>query len=226
MPLWTPYVKGTSHPQSFLHIFKFSLDRDASDAMFHEYLAADEQMRFKRLLIPAKKNQFLRGRGVLRLLLSHYLKSEPAKIRIEKNIYDKPFLDKCSLSVFFNVSHSGQYALIAIASDEVGIDIERIKSDLDFPSIATRFFHATELAVLNSFATHRRRRAFYRLWTRKESLLKMLGCGFANCATNIPEGIFQKHFHVSSGYVAAVAMASVPDQVRYFDIGDEASFFS
>ena len=53
----------------------------------------------------------------------------------------KPFL-KDYPAVFFNLSHSGERVMCAIADCEVGCDVERIR-DTDF-KIAKRFFHEEE----------------------------------------------------------------------------------
>lgn len=65
--------------------------------------------------------------------ISRYFCVEPARIRFSYSAYGKPHLDAASSrqALHFNVSHSHGLALYAVASQiEVGIDLERLRSDL------------------------------------------------------------------------------------------------
>lgn len=89
----------------------------------------------------------------------------------------KPFL-KDYPSVFFNLSHSGERVMCAIGDCEVGCDVEKIK-DTDFKT-ARRFFHEEEYEqILRQDPVQERREIFYRLWTLKESFLKVTGQGMS-----------------------------------------------
>jgi len=83
----------------------------------------------------------------------------------------KPFLKK---GPFFNISHSGNYVVVAFnQSAEIGIDIEH-KIELDIEPL-TFFLHPTEIEFIKN-ATNKVE-AFYYVWTRKEAYLKALGTG-------------------------------------------------
>ncbi|MDO4492323.1 MAG: 4'-phosphopantetheinyl transferase superfamily protein [Clostridia bacterium] len=84
--------------------------------------------------------------------------------------HGKPYIDG---GPFFSLSHSGERALCVAAPFPVGCDAERIrKADL---RIADRFFTAEEQAFLS--AQEDKQTAFFRLWTLKESYLKLTGAG-------------------------------------------------
>lgn len=75
----------------------------------------------------------------------------------------------------FNLSHAGDYAVLATADDSIGVDVEIIRP-VDCLRIAKRFFHPDELAYLQ--AQSEPEAAFFALWTLKESYGKALGRGF------------------------------------------------
>jgi 4'-phosphopantetheinyl transferase len=121
----------------------------------------------------------------------------------------KPYLRDGSLH--FNLSHSGDYALIAIASDaEVGVDIEQHRERVSWNEIAVRFFTKREVAVMRGEAD------FFRFWVMKEAVLKAAGKGLAGGLANVecladvvttPLGDFRvKVLDAPAGYSAAVAL--------------------
>ena len=80
----------------------------------------------------------------------------------------------------FNVSHSGDLLLIAIAINRaVGVDVEQVRTDVDFDAIAARFFSVAEQRLLAALPQDLKRCAFYSCWTRKEAYLKARGDGLA-----------------------------------------------
>lgn len=88
--------------------------------------------------------------------------------------------------IHFSLSHSGKLAVCAVSEQTVGADIEAWQQMED--QIAEMCFTAVELKWLN--AQQRADRAFIRLWTRKESYLKMLGTGLSqslNAFSVLPE---------------------------------------
>ena len=86
----------------------------------------------------------------------------------------KPYFKNSN--IYFNLSHSGSKAMCVMSDFEVGCDIEKISSCNSI--IADKFFTHEENLFLNKFSTESDgSKAFYRLWTLKESFLKCIGCG-------------------------------------------------
>lgn len=77
--------------------------------------------------------------------------------------------------IHFNLSHSGTLAVCAVSHRPVGVDVERIQSG--GAGVEAMCFQPLERAWLDQSADHSR--AFTRLWTRKESYLKLLGTGLS-----------------------------------------------
>ena len=82
------------------------------------------------------------------------------------------------LPVYFNLSHSGEYVLCAVSTEEIGADIQQ-HCGKDVGKLARRFFPEREWTALER-AGEERERLFYRLWARKEAYGKLTGKGVAD----------------------------------------------
>ena len=84
---------------------------------------------------------------------------------------EKPFID----GLFFNVSHAGDYVVGVVSDCEVGCDIEKaVNAPLE---VAEHYFNPGELEYIKSEKD--KDKAFFTLWTLKESYMKMTGRGMS-----------------------------------------------
>jgi 4'-phosphopantetheinyl transferase len=84
------------------------------------------------------------------------------------------------MSLNFNVSHSGEFVLVALAyRRNLGIDIEQICTNIDADGIADRVFSVSERLSLAALSPGVRHDAFFACWTRKEAYVKARGDGLA-----------------------------------------------
>ncbi len=80
--------------------------------------------------------------------------------------------------LFFSVSHTNGYIAVCVDKQEIGLDIESLRTDKI--NIAQRFFHQKEKKYLDSLADEEKDAAFTQLWTIKEAYVKMTGRGIAD----------------------------------------------
>jgi 4'-phosphopantetheinyl transferase len=226
---WTSPPETVALAAGEVHLWRARLDVPDSDfPSLQTLLDPTEAARAARLLDPVKARRFTVGRGLLRRILSLYLDTDPAALVFGTGVNGKPFLaGEGGSDLCFNLSHSGPWALYAVTRGvEVGVDIEEIDSALDFERLAAQFFTPGENALLRGVSLARRRRAFYRLWTRKEAWLKGMGWGFSVPSSGV--GLLDRSsgedkswrvrsFPVGRGFLGALAVAGEVGVVRRWE---------
>jgi 4'-phosphopantetheinyl transferase len=103
------------------------------------------------------------------------------------NAFGKPALSPAFGSrLKFNLSHSADLALVAIAADaDIGVDLEYVRAQPDYAEIARHFFSAAEVDCLNRLPRHLHAQAFLSCWTKKEAYVKACGEGLAMPLTSV-----------------------------------------
>ncbi|MBN2690061.1 MAG: 4'-phosphopantetheinyl transferase superfamily protein [Gammaproteobacteria bacterium] len=189
---WQSVKKIPNLYDDVVHIWRIDIrSLDQCYNRLEKLLLADEIKRADRFVFPQGRAMFVLSRGILRYLLSVYLKRNVNDIEFCHNSYGKPRL--CDDGLFFNLSHSNDLILISFSARcDLGIDVEYMKSGIDFVGIAKRYFSLYEINQLEGFVGEDLCRAFYRCWSRKESFLKALGVGLAhnlkNFDVNVADG--------------------------------------
>ena len=205
-----------------LDLWRFPLLESSAANSHRQLLSAQENGRAGKLLVEQKRTEFILCRAMTRRILSRYLAIAPQQLVFITLEHGKPVLAAGvhDRPLSFNLSHAGGWGLLAVTSGAaVGVDIELIDTQLKFAGIASRFFTRHEQSQLDSYPAVRQRRGFYRLWTRKEALLKMTGCGFHG----VDEGPavqtdYLRHFVVGRGHVATVAVAAAVRARRCYQL--------
>lgn len=96
------------------------------------------------------------------------------RFTVETDPFGKPRIAEYP-DFHYNLSHSGNWVVIARGDGPVGVDVERHSPDTDWASIARHFFSLHEQQMLERAEDPCRR--FYEIWTGKESYLKYYGTG-------------------------------------------------
>ena len=111
------------------------------------------------------------------LLVQYALKDsfgiEKRDLDIKFNEMGKPYFNAC----FFNITHSGDYAVVLTDDKECGVDIET-KSDKNL-AITRRILSDSERCYVESFKEEEKQLAFRKVWTMKEAYLKCIGTGIS-----------------------------------------------
>jgi 4'-phosphopantetheinyl transferase len=182
----------------------------------HSHLSVDERHRADQFRFERDRARYVLARGQLRLLLGKYLRCGASAVSFEYSRRGKPRLtaSPAELALRFNLSHSGDWSLIAVSADhELGVDLEILRNSIDFRSISHRYFSPTEIAALDEEADEAARLSFFRYWTRKEALAKARGESvWTTVGQFVPTGIDTDgsgRFHVYdidpiAGYVGTV----------------------
>jgi 4'-phosphopantetheinyl transferase len=169
-------------PTGRVDVWSVRLDEPAKAGSAAAVLSPDEIARASRFHFEKDRIHFTQCRSALRGLLADYLAIPAAEIRFEYLASGKPQLaaEQNPSGLQFNVSHSANMALIAVGSEHrLGIDIEKIRGDVDTAALAERFFSLRERTGLQALPEHLRVPGFFACWTRKEAFLKATGEGLS-----------------------------------------------
>jgi 4'-phosphopantetheinyl transferase len=185
---WLVAPPGLPAIHERIDVWRVALDRPADEvAALGRGLAPAERERAARMARPLLRQRFVVAHGALRRLLADDLGRDPRDLRLVEGTHGKPALAPGEgRGLSFNLSHSDDQALIAVTRDRaVGVDLERIRPDLDPLPLAERFFAAEEVATLRRLAGGSRLLGFYLGWTRKEAYLKARGLGLSRAPAQI-----------------------------------------
>jgi 4'-phosphopantetheinyl transferase len=226
-------------PPDEIHIYQTNLDKSPAEINnFKKLMSVDELQKAARFKFDIDRNNYITGRGFLRTILSQYLNTSPEDIMFSYAEKGKPYVK--DIEIKFNLSHSKNYAVYAIAlNTEVGIDIEYLKNIPDAYDISERFFSEEEREELKKMNEDRISLAFLNCWTRKEAFIKAVGEGLsyplADFSVSISPGSepgilwIKKNINevkewtlynikTDQSYISSVAVKSTGKKIVYRDI--------
>ena len=121
----SPLVHARAMPaDGELHIWCWTSSDVADDAL--TTLSADERALHSRFATPELRQRFLASHAGLRNILAGYFGAAARELAFQQTAAGKPYLSGTTLQ--FNLSHSADANLLAVAPAEVGVDIERVRS--------------------------------------------------------------------------------------------------
>jgi phosphopantetheinyl transferase len=170
-------AKPKHAPTAELHVWRARLDADGWPGVAD--LPTAERERAANMIRPDARRRWVSARWALRGVLGRYLEREPARIGLRCGDRGKPMLAAAEQSLRFNLSHSGDVALIAVArGQEVGVDVQRIRT--------------------------RRPAGFYAAWARREAIAKCHGVGLWAVLPDAPVAV--STLKAGAGFAAAIAI--------------------
>jgi len=195
-----------------VHVWYASLELDGSKIESHRAVLDDaERDRALRFHFQRDAHGYVIAHGVLRRLLAPYIGCSPRELRFGTSRHGKPSLENASIR--FSLSHSGAMAAIAIAQNEVGIDIECLRPITEVESLARRYLNESDARLISELSGDVRAAHFLRCWTRKEACLKAQGLGLSGISQTTPtptascgEPWQALEIHPGPGYVGAVVV--------------------
>jgi 4'-phosphopantetheinyl transferase len=141
-------------------------------------LSDEERTRSTKFHFEADRNRYIVRRAILRQLTGQYLEKTPSAIEFSRNAFGKPELAQGDPALQFNLSTSAEWVMLAFARHrKTGVDIEKVRQDLDWREIASHFFHAREVECIGGLPEAERLDTFFTYWTMKEAFIKAHGVG-------------------------------------------------
>lgn len=179
-----------------------------------DYLSPAERDRRASYRSSAAAARFVVTRALVRTVLAGRLGAVPREIPITLTDLGKPIV---AGELHFNVSHSGDLVLLAVAEDRaVGIDVERQREVPRAQALIDRWLTEAERREVarRIAAGSLESDAFLRVWSLKEARLKALGVGIAGAPGTDAESLpavgldeLLAGLHDAAGYIGAVAFA-------------------
>lgn len=148
-----------------------------------QFLTYKELNRAERFYKEIDTNRYIIYRSILKFLLSAYTKLDVKNINFDYDSNKKPYLASHPW-LHFNISHSEDFAIIALSRNKVGIDVEYMSEDFSFSDMLPDVFADNEISEIQNALN--KKNAFYTSWTRKEAFVKALGKGIDEDFKHIP----------------------------------------
>lgn len=142
-------------------------------------MSMSDRLRVSRFLRKEDQVRSIAGRFLLMNIIEHIGLSPQIIKNIEWSSQKKPYIKELK---YFSISHSHNYVAIVYSNAPVGLDIEKEITTItidDYSSV----FSANELKLI--YENTKPQLQFYKVWTKKESLLKVLGLGFLASSEDI-----------------------------------------
>ena len=205
-----------------------SSDLPKRQEVLKKILSEKELKKALRLHSPTAQTRAIASRVAMRLLLATHLHCDPRSLQFCYTQNGKPYLKNSTIT--FNLSHSGQLALLAISRHTpLGVDLEKINPHRAIQQLVARYFSSEESKWIASQTSSIV--AFHQLWVYKEALAKALASSiYEELSTEIipqappPFPIKNYFLHplpISDDYVAALASPASDCKITFHSFGEK-----
>ena len=163
-------------PPKQSHLFVFFIQHENVFTQYQYLLTPEENERASRFIHVPDKQLYIASRVYTPLLLTLY---SGCNVKIETHERNKPFIknDGVRAHLHFNISHTEGLLLVGISRADIGVDAEVVRPEI-YTGVIDECMSSAEKDLIEKSPDAAR--AFYSLWTQKESLLKADGIGLTD----------------------------------------------
>ncbi len=222
--VWKSYQLEKELSLNETHLFKISVSKNFQriKRLISGVVSDIEFEKANRIFSQKDKERYLTSKFFLRTILSKWVGTAPHQVDFITHELKKPTVK----GVEFNISHTGDYIIIGVSPEIIGVDLELIDQSFDFESILDITFSKEEIDFIGIDQINPAK--FYTLWTRKEAILKAGGEGASNnlhlitCLNEIVSRrntTFKLHsFAIDDKYVASTAVTLNTMNFNYWQL--------
>lgn len=221
-PPWLSYCPNQPINQD-IHLYKIQVAGSNTSIMdtdeFKSIISSDELNLIERLKSNDLRYNFLKTRYYLKKILSNFLNCDPKKLILNVEKGKKPKI----YGLNYNLSRSGDYSIIAISEQIVGVDLEKINLNFQFKEIMTQYFSETESNWIGNSCER-----FFITWTRKEAVLKFTGEGliedmssFSTTKQTLLRQGYDLHltsFRLEDNYIISLARTNSMAKINHWQV--------
>lgn len=152
-------------------------------------LTEPEQVRASNIRLETPRAAFVVGRLLLRTTVARIADVPFEDVVIELQTTGRPVLAGALSDYFVSIAHSGGCVVVAVANQQIGVDVEQLRQSAPSPQLMARVCSPDELRLLESMNDADRAVAFVKVWTRKEAYGKTIGIGIGFGLQSITVGV-------------------------------------
>lgn len=160
-------------------------DELPSDSGLTNCLSLEERERAALIGSTVERRRYALSRIALRHILAACHDVAPAELRLRREEGGRPFVEG-DHGLSFSLTHSHGLAVIAVAAQPVGVDVERVRELEWRDRIARRVMHADTVRLLEAVPERERTLAFIDAWTQREAHVKAIGGGVLRTPDDLP----------------------------------------
>jgi 4'-phosphopantetheinyl transferase len=145
-------------------------------------LSEDERARCQRFLFERDRRSYRLSHALLRHVLSWCEPRAPSSWTFVEGEHGRPEIARgtAATGLRFSLSHTEGAAVVAVTTeDDLGVDIERVRTTVSMTEIASAAFTPDERRELDALSGAVRWSRFFEQWTLKESYIKAIGTGLS-----------------------------------------------
>ncbi|MBB1075889.1 4'-phosphopantetheinyl transferase superfamily protein [Rhodoferax sp. 4810] len=213
---WQPTTTPPPLTAASVHVWRIfpdvasTLAQDDAAAV----LSNKERERAARFYQINYQRRYIYTHAQCRFILARYLNQPPERLAFHYTAHGKPQLTAPAMPIEFNLTTSGDLALLALSlAEPIGIDCEYLRPRRDLFAIAQRMFDAAAVQQLTALQVANNSelvREFYRHWTALEARVKRDGRGLSGHRKADDLAIDIAHAQPDTNTLCAIARRDLP----------------